>query len=66
MNTKNVKVIPLTEYKKLAELFQEALAHLEFCGYGDSYERECAREDKLPQRLEKMEKIVQEILTLNK
>jgi len=66
MNTKKVKVIPLTEYKKLAELFQEALAHLEFCGYGDSYERECAREDKLPQRLEKMEKRVQEILTLNK
>lgn len=66
MNTKKVKVIPLTEYKKLAELFQEALAHLEFCGYGDSYERECAREDKLPQRLEQMEKRVQEILTLNK
>ena len=66
MNTKKVKVIPLTEYKKLAELFQEALAHLEFCGYGDSYERECAREDKLPQRLEKMEKRVQEILNLNK
>ena len=66
MNTKKVKVIPLTEYKKLADLFQEALAHLEYCGYGDSYERECAREDKLPQRLEKMEKRVQEILTLNK
>ena len=66
MNTKKVKVIPLTEYKRLAELFQEALAHLEFCGYGDSYERECAREDKLPQRLEQMEKRVQEILTLNK
>ena len=66
MNTKKVKVIPLTEYKKLADSFQEALAHLEYCGYGDSYERECAREDKLPQRLEQMEKRVQEILTLNK
>lgn len=28
---------------------QEAQDHLEFCSYGDSYERECARENKLPQ-----------------
>ena len=34
MSTSN-KVIPLDEYIKLAKLFQEAVAHLEFCGYGD-------------------------------
>lgn len=66
MNTKNLKVIPLTEYKKLAELFQEALAHLEFCGYGDTYERECARDDKLPQRLKHMDIHIRQILQMNK
>lgn len=62
---KSVKVIPFSEYKKLAKLFQEALAHLEYCGYGDSYERECAREDKLPERLERMEKRINKILEMN-
>ena len=43
--------------EKLAELvalFREAVNHLEFCGYGDSYERECARDENLPQRLQSM------------
>ncbi len=40
--------------QELIELFGEAVLHLEYCGYGDSYERECAREDKLPQRLNAM------------
>ncbi len=60
-----VKVIPLTEYKQLAILFQEAVAHLEYCGYGDSYERDCAKEDKLPERLEKMNVRIGQILKLN-
>ena len=60
-----VKVIPPTEYKKLAILFQEAVAHLEYCGYGDSYERDCAKEDKLPERLEKMNVRIDQILKLN-
>lgn len=40
--------------KRLAEVvavLREASNHLDFCGYGDSYERECARDDKLPQRI---------------
>ena len=65
MANPKVKVIPLTEYKKLAILFQEAVRHLEYCGYGDSYERECAKEDKLPQRLEKMNERIDQILKLN-
>lgn len=64
--TRTVKVIPLSEYKKLAELFQEAVSHLEFCGYGDQYERECARDDKLPQRLEHMDIRTHQILQMNK
>ena len=29
-----------------------ARAHLEYCGYGDSYERECAKQEKLPQLID--------------
>lgn len=65
MNTKNTKVVPFTEYKKLALLFQEAVSHLEFCGYGDKYESECARDDKLPQRLEHMDIRTRQILQMN-
>lgn len=60
------KVIPLEEYKKLAELFKEAVNHLDYCGYGDNWERECAMVDKLPQRLDKMVERVDKILELNK
>lgn len=62
---KTQKVIPLEEYILLAKLFQEAVAHLEYCGYGDNYERECADADKLPQRLERMSKRVDKIFELN-
>lgn len=33
-------------------LLAEARDHLEYCGYGDRWERECAREAELPQRLD--------------
>lgn len=38
--------------KSLLEALQEAQAHLEFCGYGDSYERDVADSAKLPERIE--------------
>lgn len=59
------KVIPYEEYKKLALLFLEASAHLGYCGFGDAWERECAKEDKLPERLEKMSTRIEQILKLN-
>lgn len=59
------KVIPYEEYKQLALLFLEASAHLGYCGFGDEWERECAKEDKLPQRLEKMATRIEQILKLN-
>jgi len=65
MANQKVKVILLTEYKQLAILFQEAVAHLEYCGYGDWYEKSCAMEDKLPERLEKMNARIDQILKLN-
>ena len=42
---KNVPVDVLKLYVAL----RRALDHLEFTGYGDSFERECARDDKLSQ-----------------
>lgn len=65
MNNENVKVISFSEYKSLVKLFQEAVAHLEYCGYGDAWERECADVDKLPQRLERMVRRTDKILELN-
>lgn len=36
----------------LLEALEAAQEHLEFCGYGDSYEREGAIQAKLPERIE--------------
>lgn len=63
---KTQKVIPLEEYIKLAKLFQEAASHLDYCGYGDEYERSCAKDDKLPQRIERMRSRIDKILEMNK
>jgi hypothetical protein len=35
----------------LVEALQDAEGHLEYCGYGDRYERECAEESKLPEKI---------------
>lgn len=37
--------------KKLLAALKDAVEHLEYCGYGDSWERECAYSEKLPERL---------------
>lgn len=38
--------------KKLVAALTAAKAHLEYCGYGDKWERECARDDKLADKIE--------------
>lgn len=38
--------------RELGEVLEAAKAHLEFCSYGDAWERECARASKLPERIE--------------
>lgn len=38
--------------KELYEALQAAQCHLEYCGYGDSWERECASEQKLEQKIQ--------------
>lgn len=35
----------------------EAEAHLEYCGYGDRFERECATEEQLPEQIQAALKI---------
>lgn len=37
--------------KMLTDALAAAYEHLEWCGYGDSYERECARESKLEETI---------------
>lgn len=41
-----------TSYKELAALARELFDHLEYCGWGDSWERECS--EKLRERAEAM------------
>ena len=41
------------EVRQLREALQKAKEHLEYCNYGDSWERECAYNDKLPEKIEK-------------
>jgi hypothetical protein len=43
--------------KLLYEALKEAREHLEYCNYGDTWERECAREDKLPEKIKKAEEV---------
>jgi hypothetical protein len=40
-------------FKKVLKALEDARNQLEYCGYGDSWERECAFHDKLPEKLEK-------------
>jgi hypothetical protein len=37
---------------KLYEALAEAEAHLNYCGYGDKWEREAAKESKLAEKIE--------------
>jgi hypothetical protein len=36
---------------QLLEALKESLSHHEYCGWGDSYERELAREDGLEKKI---------------
>ena len=36
---------------EMYEALDAAQAHLDFCGYGDEYERDCAREKGLPDQI---------------
>lgn len=38
--------------EEMARALAESLAHHEYCGWGDRWERECADEEKLPDKIE--------------
>lgn len=38
--------------EQLLSALEAAKDHLEWCGYGDSYERDCAREAGLPGKID--------------
>lgn len=63
--SESILTITPVEFELLQEVtsaLADAVSHLEYCGYGDSWERECARDDGLPDRLasilEKSEKFL--------
>jgi len=47
--------------KKLAEALAEAASHLDYCGYGDKWERECAYSSKLPEKIEEALKLARDL-----
>ncbi len=38
---------------ELYSTLEKAASHLDYCGYGDNWERECAREQGLPELINK-------------
>ena len=58
----------LKEIQQIVEALKEARDHLEYCGYGDNWERECAIDSGLPEKIaealgmgkEEMEELVLE------
>ena len=43
---------PYDVIEELISALKAASEHLDYCGYGDSWERECAQSSKLPQQIE--------------
>ena len=41
----------MEENKVLREALEAAEQHLDYCGYGDQWERICARLEKLPEKI---------------
>jgi hypothetical protein len=46
--------------KTLTEALRAASEHLDYCGYGDRWERECAMEQKLDDKIEAALKLAEE------
>lgn len=52
----------MTALKVAREALEEAIGHLEWIGYGDSYERGCANESKLPGKLDNAIRKIKELM----
>lgn len=54
MNRKQIaKLEKVYTYQQIVELLAECIDHLEYCGYGDSWEREGATDSGLIERVMK-------------
>lgn len=42
----------MTLVEELRDALEAAKHHLEYCGYGDRWEADCAREEKLQEKIE--------------
>lgn len=49
--TKVPAVLDFSNPKVVAKLLDDAADHLDFCGFGDAWERECAKDDGLMNRI---------------
>lgn len=48
--------------EKLYRALDAAHDHLDYCGFGDSYERECAEAQKLPEKMNEAKAAAEAIL----
>lgn len=55
-------MISKEQLSQILEALKAASDHLDYCGYGDSWERECAQASKLEERVASALKLGQDIL----
>lgn len=41
------------DFNQILSALESAYNHLNYCGWGDTWERECAKDSKLPEQIEK-------------
>lgn len=51
---KKPHVVPAARLKRFFRVFNDMKVHLEWCGFGDRFEREVARENKLEERIDEV------------
>lgn len=59
----NAKIYAVLD--RLVDALDGAKSHLDYVGYGDSYERECAMDERLPELIDGALKIGREFLSEN-
>lgn len=52
------------DLQEIIDCLEMAYEHLEYCGWGDNWERECAIHNKMPEQIEKSIQIGQNILKM--
>lgn len=55
-------MITKLQFESLLAVLEDAEGHLEYCGYGDSWERECAYDQGLPKKIQEAIETADKIL----